>query len=217
VSTAECPLALFPDANTDRRNAECDSCGGCIGGPRLFCLDCTIKTTEFYNTLDLCCTPKCVCARVTRQDLEGAHEPSHRLVKARTNVLTRSHGRVHAAARDAFERVGETCRKIAEFSLHLEEKTGSDEQKTTSFEPTLTEMPAKSDNADDVLNPPDGTVTKGGAEEEGKTGRDGKQDQVRDESLPACGKCKGRLSFPFWYCIFCEGWSQGCSLFACTC
>ncbi|KAF8477646.1 hypothetical protein DFH94DRAFT_671862 [Russula ochroleuca] len=139
-------------------NAECDSCGGCIGGPRLFCLDCTIKTTEFYNTLDLCCTPKCVCARVTRQDLEGAHEPSHRLVKARTNVLTRSHGRVHAAARDAFERVGETCRKIAEFSLHLEEKTGSDEQKTT----------------------------------------------IRDESLPACGKCKGRLSFPFWYCIFCE-------------
>jgi hypothetical protein len=206
VST-ECLLALFPDANAGRRNADCDSCGGCIGGPRLFCLDCTIKTTERYNTLDLCCTPKCVCARVTRHDLEGAHEPSHRLVKARANVLTRSHGRVHSAARDAFERVGETCRKIAELSLHPEEKTGSDEQKISSSEPALTETPTKSDKADDVLSPEDST--KGGTEEEGKTGRDRKQDQVQDESLPTCGKCKGRLSFPFWYCIFCEGSSQG--------
>jgi hypothetical protein len=23
--------------------------------------------------------------------------------------------------------------------------------------------------------------------------------------LPNCGNCKGPLSFPFWYCIFCEG------------
>jgi hypothetical protein len=63
--------ALFPNVNTVRRNAECDSCHGRIGG------------------LDLCCAPRCIDARIThRQDLEGAHEPSHRLVKVRTTVLS---------------------------------------------------------------------------------------------------------------------------------
>jgi hypothetical protein len=81
--------ALFPNVNTVRRNAECDSCHGRIGGPRLFCLDCASKSTETYNTLDLCCAPRCIDARIThRQDLEGAHEPSHRLVKVRTTVLS---------------------------------------------------------------------------------------------------------------------------------
>jgi hypothetical protein len=172
--------ALFPNANSDRRNAGCDSCRGRIGGPRLFCLDCVVKSAETHNTLDLCCAPQCVGARIThRQDIEGAHEPTHRLVKVRTALLTRSHGRVHTAACDAFERVGETRRKIAELYSHPDEETGPGEQKTSSFEPTSTEMPAKSDKPDDVLNCP--------------------------ESLPRCGKCKGRLSFPFWYCIFCEG------------
>jgi hypothetical protein len=133
----------------------------------------------------------------------GAHEPGHRLVKFRTTVLTRSHGRVHTAACDAFERVEETRRKIAEFTSHSDEETGPDEQKTSSFEPISTEMPGTSDKPEDV-NPPDDT--KGGAEVEGKIARDTREDQVQDESLPTCGKCKGRLSFPFWYCIFCEGW-----------
>ena len=189
ASTSECRIlqALVFDADTDRRNATCDSCGGRIGGPRLYCLDCHIKSTELYNTLDLCCAPQCATARVTRDDLEGAHEPSHRLVKARASVLTRSHGRVHAAACDAFERVEETRRKIAELTSHPDEETEQDKQKTSSLEPSSTEMPAMTHKPDDVLNPPDGP--KGGA-------------------LPACGKCKGRLSFPFWYCILCEGWSR---------
>jgi hypothetical protein len=188
----------------DRRGERCDSCGGCIGGPRLFCLDCAIKSTETYNSLDLCCEPQCVGARIThRQDIVGVHEPSHRLVKSRTTVLTRSHGRVHTAACDAFERVEETRRRIAEFTSHSDEETGPDEQKTSSFGPTSTEMPDTSDKSEDV-NPPDDT--KGGAEVEDKITRDTRKDQVQEESLPTCGKCKGRLSFPFWYCIFCEGW-----------
>ena len=115
--------APFPDANKDYRNAQCDSCRGRIGGPRLFCLDCDIKNSESYNTLDLCSAPQCVDASVTREDLEKAHEPNHRLVKVRTSVLTRSHGRVHTAACDAFGRVRETCRKIAESALNSGEET----------------------------------------------------------------------------------------------
>jgi hypothetical protein len=192
----------FPDANKDRRNAYCDSCGGRIGGPRLFCLDCDIKSSEFNNTLDLCSAPQCVDASVTRDDLENAHEPYHRLVKARTSVLTRSHGRVHTAACDAFGRVRETCRKIAESTSVSDEEAKPDVQKISSSEPTSTEMPVK---GDDEHNPPNGT--KDGAEVEGETSRDARRGQVQDQSLPSCGKCNDSLSFPFWYCIFCEGQS----------
>jgi hypothetical protein len=198
----------FPNANTDRRDVKCDSCRGYIGGPRVSCLDCAVKSTGPHNTLDLCCTPQCVDARVTRrQDLEGVHEPSHRLVKFRIAVLTRSHGRAHTAACGAFERVGETRRKIAESTSHPVEETGPDGPKISTFGPTSTEKLAKSDKLDDVLNTPDGT--KGGAEVESKTAKDAREDQVQEESLPTCGKCNGRLSFPFWYCTFCEGWSHG--------
>ena len=193
MSECQMPLALFPDSNTDRRQY-CDSCYGRIGGPRLFCLDCAIKSTEIYDSVDLCSAPQCVGARVTRDNLEGVHEPSHRLVKARTTVLRCHHGRVHTTACDAFERVEETRRKIAEVSSHPDGETGLDEQKTSSFGPTLTEMVNSNDK-------PDG----GGAEIEGTPAGDTRQDQVQDPGLPNCGNCKGPLSFPFWYCIFCEG------------
>jgi len=186
----------------DRRHVSCDSCGGLIGGPRLFCLDCAIRNKKLYDSLDLCCAPKCVAARVThRRDIEGAHEPNHRLVKVRTTVLMRSHGRVHIAACNAFERVGETCRKIAELTLRPDGETGPDGQNV--LEPTSTEMPAKSDKPDGVPTRPNGV--KGGAKLDGKNVRDARRVQVQDQSLPLCGKCKGHLFFPFWYCIFCKG------------
>jgi hypothetical protein len=199
--------AQLLNANTDRRNVYCDSCGGYIGGPRLFCLDCCIKSTEVHDTLDLCCSTQCVGARVTyRQDLESAHEPSHRLVKIRTTLVSRSHGRAHTAACDAFKRVEETRRKIAESTSPPDGETGPEEQKSSNLEPISTEMPATSDKPDDA-NPPDDT--KGGADKgakvDGKAAQDAREDQAKDESLPACGKCEGRLSFPFWFCIFCEG------------
>ena len=176
--------APFPDANTDGRDAECDSCGGRMGGIRLLCLDCATKSTESYNTLDLCSAPQCVGSRVTRrEDLEGVHEPSHRLVKLRTNLRERNYGRLYIAAFDAFKRVEETHRKIAEITSHPDKETGLDEQKTSSSGPTSTKMPAKGDQS--------------------------RQNQVQDESLPTCVKCKGPLSFPFWFCIFCKGWFQG--------
>ena len=33
--------------------------------------------------------------------------------------------------------------------------------------------------------------------------------ETRSSELPVCGNCEGPLSFPFWYCIFCEGQSPG--------
>ena len=209
---SECRLlrALFPDTNMDHRNADCDSCHCHIGGPRLFCLDCSIKSTGYYDSVDLCCAPQCIGARVTRYNIEGAHEPSHRLVKARINVVTRSHGRVHTAACKAFEHVGETCKKIAEFTSRPDEETEPDERETLSPGPASTKTPARSDKPDGVLNPLDGT--KGGAE-----AKSARWDRVKDQSLPTCGKCKGCLSFPFWYCIFCEGRFPRMTLFAYAC
>ena len=186
----------------DCRRVMCDSCGGLIGGPRLFCLDCANENTESYDSLDLCCAPKCVAARVTyRRDVVGAHEPNHRLVKVRTTVLVRSHGRVHTAACSAFERVGETCRKVAELTLCPDEKTGPNRQK--SLESASTKISTKAFKLDDVPNRLGGS--KGGAGLGGKAVRDARLVQVLDQGLPTCGKCKGRLSFPFWFCIFCKG------------
>ncbi|KAI0301375.1 hypothetical protein BC826DRAFT_989073 [Russula brevipes] len=184
-------------------NAWCDSCRGRIGGARLFCLDCTNKNTEVHNSVDLCCASNCIDARVThRKDLERAHEPNHRLVKARTTVLERNHGRAHTAACKAFERVGDFCKKIAEFSPHLHKETRPDEQKASSPELTSAEMPAKNDKPDDAAIPPD--RAEDGAEVQDKTIGDVIQPQVQHQDLPTCGKCNGHLSFPFWYCIFCE-------------
>jgi hypothetical protein len=204
--TSECRIlrAPFRDPDTDRSYVSCDSCDGPIGGPRLSCLDCSLKSTT-SNSLDLCCAPQCVGARIAyRQDLESAHEPSHGLVKFRTTMLRRSKDRVQTAACGAFERVEGTRRKIAKLTSHPDEETGPpDEQKTSTLEQISTEMPARTDSSDNVFKLPEGI--KGGAEVEGKSVRDTKDDQLEDESLPTCGKCKGRLSFPFWYCIFCEG------------
>ena len=180
----------------------CDSCRGPIGGPRLFCLDCAIKSTELYDNLDLCCAPKCVAARIThRRDIDGVHEPNHRLVKVRTTVLTRSHGRVHTAACNAFERVGDVCRKIAELTLHPGEETGPDEQNT--LEPTSTKTPAKSHKPASMPNRPGGAKDVAGVKS--KKALEARKVLVLDQSLPTCGKCNGRLAFPFWHCMFCKG------------
>jgi len=201
------PQARFPISKAHHRNAWCDSCDGRIGGPRLFCLDCASKNTEMYDTVDLCCAHRCVDARVTkREDLESAHEPSHRLIKARTPVLTRNHGRAVTRACEAFQRVRELRTKIAG-SSHPHKATGLHEQQTPSSEPTSTETPAKGDDQDDVPIALD--CSQGGADMGDKPALGAVQDRVSDQDLPTCGKCKSDLSFPFWYCIFCEGGSRG--------
>ena len=197
----------FPLTEVDHSNV-CNSCRGRIGGPRLFCLDCASKSTVVYNTMDLCCAPQCVDARITHhKDFEGEHTPNHRLIKARTPVLTRSEGRIHKGACEAFQRVQVFCMKIAEYSSHLHEESGLREQKTSSSRSASTASPANGVKPDDVHPDPDGT--KDGAETKDRALPDAIQGQIPDQDLPTCGKCKGSLSFPFWYCIFCEGRSRG--------
>ena len=200
---------MFLDADIRYRNAYCDFCAGRIGGARLFCLDCVHKTTVAFGDLDLCCEPVCVAARITHRDhLEGAHEPDHRLVKARIPVLMRHYGRVYSAALKAFERIEGACAKIAESSTRPQEEEGiePDEQRDANHEPAVAEMPANIDKIDDALTTQDGT--RDGAKAEGGASQDPARGQDQDGNLPTCGNCKGRLSFPCWYCIFCEGGSQ---------
>ena len=83
----------------------------------------------------------------------------------------------------------------------------------TEAELTVTEKP------DDVPAAADGskdeTETK---DEEGNVSQSATQAQPQTGDLPTCGKCNGSLSFPFWYCMFCEGQSRfELSSYATTC
>lgn len=223
----------------------CDSCRGCIGGARLFCLDCLEKEGDSFDTLDLCCSQesRCIEARVTyRQDLKGPHEPYHRLVKLRAAMLLHQFGRTFKLALAAFERVEEICARIAEGLQHsLEEKetnaldasapesnaavlpsesveqgdvpaTADDSGPTETERTTAIEMLSKNDGSDDVPAAADGSKDEVGAQ--GKEGKvvlecgGASESQPQKADLPTCGKCDGSLSFPFWYCIFCEGLSR---------
>jgi hypothetical protein len=193
----------------------CDWCGGRIGGARLFCLDCEPKDTETFKTIDFCCAQACAVARITnREDIKVPHEPSHKLVKVRTVVLYRQHGRVHTAALAAFKHVQAHCAKIAESSQVEKDKgkegKGPDSKMPSSPGPTPEETSSKSDHGQRDDAPEDTTVetkdsegTSQGLKDE--TSQD--RTQPQDSELPYCGKCKSRLSFPCWYCIYCEGLS----------
>ena len=86
-----------------------------------------------------------------------------------------------------------------------EERTGPDKQGAPSHEPSVAEMSAGVDKVDDVLTTQDSS--RGGDEAEGSVAQRPTEVQTQNEDLPTCGNCKGRLSFPCWYCIFCDGGS----------
>ena len=227
------PVHSVSVADADCSNAYCDWCGGRIGGARLFCLDCVIKGTESYNTVDLCNAEECVAASIThRQDLEAPHDPNHRLVKSRTTVLTRQRGRAFTAAEQAFTKVEKFCRKIAEASQQSPETQEGvpDEEAASSPEDIPSETPPKDDDkqpenddtaaSEDVTSGAEGVEDKP-QEQEKEAPQSAKQipqstkltpqsaeqaqDQDQDDDLPSCGKCNGPLSFPCWYCVKCEG------------
>jgi hypothetical protein len=175
------------------------------------------KNSEVYDTLDLCSRPECIAARVTdREDLEGVHEPNHKLVKVRTVVLDRQYGRVHTAAVKAFTRVEKICKQIAEAPKKLE--TESNGKIASNAEPTsdhLDDGPPTQDGAVRAEGAPEATGVENTSEEsESVDGTASDTSEASQQSpeipsgeLPTCGNCKGSLSFPFWYCIFCQGQS----------
>ena len=163
---------LFLDADIRYRNTFCDSCHGVIGGARLFCVDCVPEPTAESNVVNLCCEPQCVTAVAALMppppDMEVAHKPNHRLVKARIPVLLRHYGRIHSAALEAFDRSRYACMRIAESTAHPqeEEKTGSVEPETPNHEPTFAEIPANVDKVDDTPTAPHGDEKTGSVGEE---------------------------------------------------
>jgi hypothetical protein len=194
---------LVLNANTERRNAYWDLCGGLIGWARLFCLECAHKSTEAYVPLNLCCKPECISQRITHgQDLEGEHEPNHNLVKVRASLLKRQEGRAHTAAHAAFRRVEQTCKKIAKLSQE-KGKIRRDAENAWSLEQPLTEVLPTSDNLYDGLAPLDG-IEDGAKDVCGMSNgsEDGiSQDaiqvpgllQTENNDLPTCGKCNGAV------------------------
>jgi len=199
-------------------------------------------------------------------DLAAPHEPSHRLLKVRTAVLTNHFGRTHKLACAAFERVEESLAKIAAASTQPQEEkeTGqnvqnasdsttmkdsserdkqddivaegdgsqggteaepitteilshsdkSDDVTVTSAvngirdrieaEPTTTEAPTKSDNVSIAMDDTRASDEAETEDKENKIPQTTAQAQGQDGDLPTCGACNGSLSFPLWYCIFCE-------------
>lgn len=111
-----------------------------------------------------------------------------------TAVYIEGHAR-HSSARAS---------SVAESSSHSHDEIGTDDSaSSSSIEQTAEPV--------DFHTAPDRTDSEGGVE---KTATDAVQDdsdggQDQDQNFLTCGRCKGGLSFPFWYCIFCEGWSQG--------
>jgi hypothetical protein len=140
-----------------------------MGGARLLCLDCLNKEEDSFDTLDLCCAPEsqCIEARVTyRQNLDGPHEPYHRLVKLRSDVLTHHFGRTYNLACTAFERVEAFCVRIAG-ACHQpqdEKETEKDAQAASVPEPTPAEVSSESVKQDDVLAMADDTKDRPEAE-----------------------------------------------------
>ncbi|KAI9464114.1 hypothetical protein BJY52DRAFT_887425 [Lactarius psammicola] len=201
-------------------DAWCDWCGNLICGSRLFCLDCNQRYMETFSPLDLCYARECMAARIThRQDLVFPHEPSHRLLKVQTVVLQHQFGGARNAALAAFERVQTLCTKIAESSRRFVEKdkkgevTDPNVKNPSTPEPPPDEIPFEPDDGRPVDAPDGATIeakddeaTSQGSKDENS--QDGTQPQ--DSDSPSCGKCKGYLSFPCWYCIYC-----GDNLFLC--
>ena len=142
-----------------------------MGGARLFCLDCVNSEGDTFDTLDLCCAPEsqCIEARVTyRQNINGPHEPYHRIAKLRAVVLTHHFGRTYQLACEAFERVEAFCARIAEVCHQPREdkETEVNVQAASASEPTTAEVSSESVKqddapaaADDTKDPPEAEPT----------------------------------------------------------
>ena len=88
-----------------------------------------------------------------------------------------------------------------------DERIGPEKQETPSYEPTVAEMSASVGKIDDVLTAQDGHCygSGGGDESKDSASQHTTEVPIQNEKLPTCGNCKGRLTFPCWYCIFCVG------------
>lgn len=59
---------------------------------------------DTFNTVDFCDSPGCSDARVTREDLQKPHLPTHDLMKVRRTIHTPEFGQLNRNAINALER-----------------------------------------------------------------------------------------------------------------
>ncbi|KAI0265359.1 hypothetical protein BC834DRAFT_879063 [Gloeopeniophorella convolvens] len=213
------------EASTYEHPNNCDSCQTIIHGTRFFCIDCVHKDTEPFDPLDLCDKSRCLAARLTgRQDIEGAHEPKHHLVKARTVVHTLQYGRVYAGAKEALKRLDPLFAKLVQLSQRQHEEARKTVP-TSVDEASIPEAPLNplgtvpDAQSEEPVDGSDGSHSVSDAgQPEPKDATDESQPSKREKigpadklpqddvggPVPSCGECKGLLSFPFWCCVSCE-------------
>jgi len=129
-------------------------------------------------------------ARVTyRQNIDGPHEPYHRLVKLRMVVLTHHFGHTYRLACAAFERVEEFCARIAEASHQPreEKETEKDAQATSAPELTTANVSSESVKQDDVPAAADDTKDRPEAEPTTTTEMSANSDKSDDVPTAADG------------------------------
>ncbi|CAK5278366.1 unnamed protein product [Mycena citricolor] len=80
---------------------QCDVCGGRIGGARIICLECEVKKSGNWNTVDFHDLAGCMDRRVKRDDMEKPHLPHHDVVKFRRFMHYRQFGKMYRDSKTA--------------------------------------------------------------------------------------------------------------------
>ncbi|KAF7341977.1 hypothetical protein MVEN_01784700 [Mycena venus] len=189
-------------ATTDH-HVYCDNCRGIVGGARISCLVCQMKDT--FNTVDFCSTPGCIENRVSRDDMQKAHQPHHDLMKVRRKLHTRTFGATYRSAKEALKHA-RTFFKTAQPNANAESDSksgGGDENGSASdtedeeghtpvvqvkpvptLAVTIPDVPRRLSMflTSAVSAPPDAGF-----------------------SNPPCSACNKPVLQPCWYCVQCAG------------
>ncbi|KAI0049994.1 hypothetical protein FA95DRAFT_699202 [Auriscalpium vulgare] len=162
--------------------ASCDHCGRGCHGVRLLCLDCVRPSGLDFDTVDLCGRDECLSAHISGiEGLDSPHEPTHRLLKVRTVILVQEFGQYYREAYAAWDKVGETCTKLAIVSKTRFENKNSG--KAVAYKPLGGE------DAPSPISPVSfrsSVIT------------------FRDFYVPLCAQCEKPVALPCWYCTRCK-------------
>ncbi|KAJ7507291.1 hypothetical protein B0H11DRAFT_197898 [Mycena galericulata] len=185
-TTADCrfitSLAEQQIRATTDHSANCDNCGGSIGGARITCL------VDFCET-----NPECIGSRVMRDDMKKAHQPHHDLMKVRRVLHTRLFGKIYRDAKEALK----YARTLIP-SATGGEGSGSESKEGETHEEAghaplsaaikrLSRIPALSVSIPQA-RPKSMMATP-----------------APTRSGQSCSNCSKQVSMPCWYCVQCAG------------
>ncbi|KAJ7628581.1 hypothetical protein FB45DRAFT_1079676 [Roridomyces roridus] len=161
--------------DTTDHSANCDSCGGGIGGARISCLQCQMVDT--FNTVDFCEKPNCMKERCKRDDMQKVHQPHHDLMKVRRVIHTRLFGKTYRDAKAALAHAR---------SLLDAEEAGQVEPEEEVAQPLSAISPASLTISIPKFRPTSMLASPAPA-----------------PSGPSCANCSKSISMPCWYCVQC--------------